>query len=500
MRREETTMNKCLLLLFASVIALGGCTLSPQYRRPAAPVSAAWPGGPAYTAAKIAADAPPAAAIPWRTFFTDERLRQLIGRALENNRDLRLAALNVVRARAIYGIQRAALYPAVDATADGSRQRVPADLTSDGHAKTAAQYDVNLGIFGWEIDFFGRIRSLKDQALESYLATEQARCSTQILLISSVAEAYLTLAADEENLTLAKTTLDTQTSAYQLIKRRYEVGVASQLDVNRAQTQVDTARGDVALYTQVAAQDRNALNLLVGMTQSLPNDMLSAGLASIVPPKAIYARIPSQVLLNRPDVLEAEHLLKAANANIGAARAALFPRIALTTSLGTASSELSGLFESGSGTWRFAPQIAMPVFDARLWSALKATKAEREIALARYEKAIQNAFRDVADTLAVQGTIDRRLDAQRSLVRAAAETYRLSDARYNKGIDSYLGVLDAQRSLYAAQQELVALRLTRLVNRARLYAALGGGVDGPVAGAGESLGAVPADTPRHAGK
>ena len=472
-------MGKMLFLMTGVLILVGGCSLAPPFMQPETPVPAAWPVGPAYKGIQSESDAPVAAETPWREFFTDERLQHVIGTSLENNRDLRLAALNVQRARAIYGIQRSAIYPAVDATASANLHRVPADLSNDGQSRTAEQYDVNLGIFSWEIDFFGRIRSLKDQALGAYLATEQARRGTQILIISAVADAYLTLAADQETLNLAQTTLEAQQAAYQLIKRRLEVGIASELDLNRAQIQVDIARGDRARYIQRVAQDQNALNFLVGTPTAVTDEMLAPNLADIEPFNKISAGISSEILLRRPDILQAEYLLKAANANIGAARASLFPRISLTTAMGTASSELSGLFNSGSGTWLFAPQAAMPVFDSRLWSALDATKAEKDIALAQYEKAIQSAFRDVVDTLAVQGTIDERLAAQHSLVRAAAETYRLSNTRYAKGIDNYLGVLDAQRSLYAAQQALVLLRLEKLANQVRLYAVLGGGLSKP---------------------
>jgi len=337
------------------------------------------------------------------------------------------------------------------------------------------RYAVNLSVISWEIDFFGRLRSLSERALEEFLATEQARRSAQILLVSEVAAAYLTLAADRENLQLAQTTLETQETAYHLIQRRYEVGLASELDLKRAQTPVDTARGDIARFTQLVAQDENALNLLAGYTSPGSVNLWPADLSGVTPPKEIAAGTSSDVLLKRPDVMAAENRLKAANANIGAARAALFPRIALTTSAGTVSGELSGLFKSGSETWSFAPQILMPIFDARLWSALDASKTEKEIVLVQYEKAIQTAFREVADALAVQGTVDRQVAAQQSLVAASAQTYRLSNARYVKGIDNYLSVLDAQRSLYAVQQGLVALRLAKLSNQTRLYAVLGGG-------------------------
>lgn len=463
-----------LLLMFAAFL-FAGCTMIPEYTRPAAPVPADWPSGLAYKETPSTQGAALAADLQWREFFPDERLQTVIEAALNHNRDLRLAALNVERARAIYGIQRAELFPALNATGSGSKERVAGVFTNNGDPMTVTRYGAALSVISWEVDFFGRLRSLSERALEEFLATEQARRSTQILLVSEVAAAYLTLAADRENLKLAETTLETQKAAYDLINRRYEVGLASELDLKRAQTPVDTARGDMARFTQRVAQDENALNLLVGYTSPEGIERLPPDLSAVAPFKAVAAGTSSDVLLKRPDVMAAENLLKAANANIGAARAALFPRIALTTSVGTVSSELSGLFKSGSGTWSFAPQALMPIFDARLWSALDATKTEKEIALAQYEKAIQTAFREVADALAVQGTVDRQIAAQQSLVAASAQTFNLSNARYVKGIDNYLGVLDAQRSLYAAQQGLVALRLTKLSNQTRLYAVLGGG-------------------------
>lgn len=467
-------MNKQrVFLLVGIVLFLGGCSLAPKYTQPKAPIPAEWPQGAAY---KTARAEPGAAAVPvlkWREFFTDQRLQKIIETALNNNRDLRLAALNVKKARALYGVQRAELFPAVNAVGAGSKQRVPADLSMTGKSMTQEEYGINLGVASWEIDFFGRIRSLKDRALEEYLATEEARRSAQIALVSEVARVYLTLAADRENLKLARSTLETQQGVYDLIRRQYEVGLATELDLRRAQTQVDAARGDVARFMQLVAQDQNALNLLAG--SPVPEDLLPSDLTSVSTPKNISPGLSSEVLLRRPDIMAAEHQLKAAYAFIGAARAAFFPRISLTTSLGTASDELSGLFSSGSDTWNFAPQAVLPIFDARVWAAWRVSKAEREIAITQYEKAIQTAFREVADALAVRGTINRQVSAQQSLVNALAETYRLSNKRYTKGIDSYLGVLDAQRSLFAAQQGLISLRLARLANQVRLYAVLGGG-------------------------
>ena len=465
--------KKLFSLLAVTAVLFTGCTLAPKYTRPEAPVPASWPSGPAYDNAQVPPGAPAAAGLKWREFFTDERLRKVIETALKNNRDLRVAALNMERARALYGIRRAELLPTVDADGSGSRQRVPADLSSGGKAATTTQYGVKLGISSWEIDFFGRIRSLKDAALQEYLATEQARRGAHLLLVSEVATAYLTFAADRENLGLARSTLETQQAAYRLIRKRIDAGLSNELDLRQAQTRVDAARVDAALYSRLAAQDENAMNLLVG--SKVPTEWLPDNLSLVSPTREISPGVSSEVLLRRPDILQAELLLKAADANIGAARAALFPRISLTTAFGTASSELSGLFKSGSESWNFSPQVVVPIFDARAWSALDAIKVEREIAVARYEKSIQAAFREVADTLAVRGTVEDQLSAQRSLVEAASETYRLSDLRYTKGIDSFLGVLDAQRSLYAAQQGLISIRLAKFASQVRLYEVMGGG-------------------------
>ncbi|HPC09273.1 MAG TPA: efflux transporter outer membrane subunit [Smithella sp.] len=469
-------MNKKIILLLVVMFFLAnGCTMAPQYSRPDAPVPSEWPTGPAYEETKPSPSVPAAMELPWREFIPDENLRKVIEAALNNNRDLRIAALNVERARAYYGIQRAELLPSVNAAGSMYKERIPADLSSTGSAYTAERYDVNLGIASWEIDFFGRIRNLKDAALEQYLATEEARRSAQIMLVSSIAQVYMALAADKEAFQLVTSTLKTQEDFYRLIKKRADVGMASELDLRRAQSQVDSARGDFARYTQLVAQDENALNLLVGSPVS--PELLPADLKNVTPPRDISAGLSSAALLSRPDILAAEHRLKGTNANIGAARAAFFPRITLTASAGTASDELSGLFKSGSGTWLFSPQIVVPIFDARTWSAYEVTKVEKEISIAQYEKAIQTAFREVADALAERGTVNQRLAAQLSLVDAMAVTYQLSEARYNKGIDSYLSVLDAQRSLYGAQQGLIMLRLAGINNLITLYKALGGGQD-----------------------
>jgi multidrug efflux system outer membrane protein len=467
--------TKAFLLLCGIAACTIGCTLAPRYARPTAPIPAEWPSGAAYEQSDSITHAPVPLDLNWREFFADEKLQQVIGMALTNNRDLRLAALNVELSRALYRIQRNELLPAVNALGSGGEQRSSADLTQPGRPRNTEQYDVSLGVVSWEIDFFGRIRSLKNRALQEYLATEQARRSAQTLLVSSVANAYLALAADRENLALAETTLQTQTAAYELVQRQFEVGLANKLSLRQAQTTMDAARRDIAHYTQLVAQDENALNLLAGA--SVPAELLPAELDRVHPPQEISPGLHSDILLRRPDVLQAENMLKAANADIGAARATLFPRISLTSALGTASDELSRLFKSGTDTWNYTPQAVMPIFDARIWSALKASKVQREIVVAQYEKAIQSAFREVADALAVRGTVEQQVAAQQSLVDALAETYQLARSRYEMGIDSYLGVLDAQRSLFAAQQGLVSLRLSKVISNVRLYAVLGGGGD-----------------------
>jgi outer membrane protein, multidrug efflux system len=465
-------MNRKRFFILAILMLLAaGCTMAPRYERPDTPAPKQWPKGAAYKEIKPENAAPLASALAWQEFITDERLRKIIDTALANNRDLRVAALNVEKARAMYGIGRASLLPSVNAAGSWYKG---ADLSSAGTAVTAERYDVNLGLTSWEIDFFGRIRSLKDNALEQYLATKQAGHSAQILLMSSVAQAYLTLAADKEALHLVSKTLTAQEASYKLFRKHYDVGMLSELDLKRAQSQVDMAKRDVARYTQLVAQDENALDLLAG--SPVGPELLPPDLSSVDIPKDISTGLSSELLLNRPDVLAAEHRLRAANANIGAARAALFPRISLTTSIGTASADLSGLFKSGSDVWTFAPQIVLPIFDPRIWYAYDVTKIEKEMSLAQYEKAVQTAFREVADALAVKGTISRQVAAQQSLVDALTTTHRLANARYTKGIDSYLAVLDAQRQLYGAEQVLIMLRLVQSNNFITLYQTLGGGI------------------------
>lgn len=459
--------------------ALAGCmNLAPSYERAAAPVPEQWPQGLAYGDAG-ATGTVAAADLNWREVFVDPALRQAIELALQNNRNLRVAALNIERARALYQVQRADLFPTVEASAAAQHQRTPPDLSQTGQAVTSRSYSAGVGFSAYELDLFGRIRNLNEQALQQFFATEEARRSTQISLVAEVANAYLGAAADAELLKLARDTLESQESSYKLAQRSHDLGVASALDLRQAQTSVEVARADVARYTRALAQDLNALSLLVGAP--LPDDVRPGQLAEqdlrwTDRLAELPAGVPSEVLQRRPDVLQAERQLQSANAAIGAARAAFFPRIALTASAGVASRSLSDLFQGSSRTWSFVPQVSLPIFDAgRNRANLDASKVERDIALAQYELSIQSAFREVSDALAARGTFGDQLSAQQALVDATGETYRLSQARYRSGVDSYLAVLDAQRSLYAAQQSLITLRLSRSANLVTLYKVLGGG-------------------------
>jgi multidrug efflux system outer membrane protein len=468
-------MKRKLLIVSTVLVALSGCAaMAPRYVRPAAPVPATWPAGAAYGTSDARPAGMPAADLSWVDYFTNESLRKVIGLALANNRDLRVATLNIERSRALYRIRQADLLPSVEATGGGSAARVPETLSGAGKAITTHRYDVGIGVSGYELDLFGRVGSLKERALEEYLATEQARRSVQISLVSEVAGQWLALAADRERLRLAGETLAGQEKSYELTRRRFEGGVSSELDLRQAQTSVDSARIDIARFTSLVAQDRNALELLAG--GPVPEALLPAQLDIATAMQDLAPGIPSEVLQRRPDILEAEGRLKGANANIGAARAAFFPRITLTTSIGLGSEQLGDLFKGGAGMWSFAPRITLPIFEGGANMAnLKVAETDRDILVAQYEKAIQGAFREVSDALAQRGTLGDQLAATQSLVDAASATRRLSDARYEKGVDSYLSVLDAQRTLYAAQQNLIAVRLARLANRVTLYKSLGGG-------------------------
>ncbi|MDR9754820.1 AdeC/AdeK/OprM family multidrug efflux complex outer membrane factor [Pseudomonas sp. SZMC_28357] len=464
-------MSKSLLSLAVAAFVLGGCSLIPDYQQPAAPVAAQYPQGPAYSPA----DAPNQAAAEqgWKQFFRDPALQQLIQTALENNRDLRVAALNIDAYAAQYRIQRADLFPAVSADGAGSRQRVPARLSQTGESGITSQYSATLGISAYELDLFGRIRSLSEQALQLYFATEEARRSTQLSLVANVANAYLTLQADKELLKLTQDTLGAFEESFKLTSRSAEVGVASALDLAQSRTSVENARAQLARYTRQVAQDENGLTLLLGtgLPSNLQTKPLADDLLSEVP-----AGLPSDLLQRRPDILQAEYNLKAANANIGAARAAFFPSISLTANAGTLSPDLSGLFKGGSGTWSFAPQISLPIFNAgSLRASLDYAKIQKEINVAQYEKSIQTAFQEVSDGLAARQTYNQQLQAQRDFVTANQDYYRLAERRYRIGVDSNLTFLDAQRQLFSAQQALITDRLAQLNSEVNLYKALGGG-------------------------
>ncbi|MGN7743280.1 efflux transporter outer membrane subunit [Pseudomonas sp. 22526] len=463
-------MIKFRWALVPALALLGGCiNLAPEYQRPEAPVAEQWLPGSKTSSGEAAAD------IHWQQFFTDSRLARLQTLALANNRDLRLASLNIEKAQAQYRIQRAALFPAIDAGVSGTHARTPASSSSSGVATTSHDYGAQLGLSSYELDVFGRLRNLKDEALEAYLSLAETRRSTQISLVAEVATAWLTLAADNELLRLAQETLRSQQATYELTQRSHALGGSSGLALAQAQTTVESARGDAAVYASQILQDRNALRLLVGSEISdelLPGASLqSAALLVRVPDE-----LPSSLLQRRPDVLAAEHTLKSANIDIGAARAAFFPSISLTANAGSASSALSGLFKAGSGAWTFAPSISLPLFDAGSNRAtLDAAKVEREIQVQTYQQTLQSAFKEVADALAERSTLDERLDAQQALTDASRKSFELADALYRGGSQSYLEALDAQRSLYSAQQDLISLRLAEQSNRVTLYKVLGGG-------------------------
>jgi multidrug efflux system outer membrane protein len=464
-------MRPRLISLVGAALALSGCTMIPKYARPEPPVPPSWPesaappaSGPGLAAAETR----------WEDLFTDQRLAGVIELALANNRDLRVAALTVEKMQAVYRIQRSPLFPTVGVLASGEKFRIPAKETDEGVAKTSTAFSVNLGTTSWELDLFGRIRSLKAGALEQYLATEQARRGAQISLVAAVAGDWLALAADTESLGLARATLEAQQSSYELLRRSREAGITSDLELSQAQTQVETARASLAAAAGRTAVDRSTLDLLAGTP--VPPDLLPDRLGDVAEARLLSPGLPSEVLLSRPDILAAEHRLKAANASIGAARAAFFPRISLTAAVGTMSSELSGLFGSGTGTWTFVPQIAAPLFTGGYNRAnLAAAKTDREIAVAQYERAIQGAFAEVSNGLALRTTLVAQREAQQALVDALAETYRLSEARFKAGIDSYLAVLVAQRSLFAGQLALINVRLAEQANLVTLYKVLGGG-------------------------
>jgi outer membrane protein, multidrug efflux system len=480
--------HRCGLLAGAFAAAaclLAACTLEPHYRAPPLPVPAQWPMPPGTAAAALNTLPGPApntgsiggtrnaVDIGWRDFFADPHLREIVAAALANNRDLRVAVLDIQLARSEYLVQRANSLPQIDASGSYTREKLPP--AEFGFPITAAYYQAGVALSSFELDLFGEVRSLNHAALERYFAQSQARRSTQLSLIAEVAQAYLTLVSDRQLLKLAEDTLRSQQSSYDITVKEHQHGQVSGLDVAQAETTVESARSDVARYEGNIAQDIDALDLLVGSqvdTSNVP-DALDARAFGIA---ALPAELPSTVLLRRPDVLQAEYTLRAANADIGAARAAFFPAINLTGNAGALSPQFSNLFSGGTGTWAYSPQISLPIFHGgQLFGNLAEAKVNRAIAVAQYEKAIQTAFREVADSLALTTTLEREREAEEALVNATGRAYELSRQRYKAGRDSYLDVLDSQRSDYSAQQSLIATELAQQENRVTLYNALGGG-------------------------
>lgn len=468
-------------LLAASLLT--GCDMAPRYVRPQLPVAPMLPAEVSQSGAapEGAVEAPDLA---WRDFFVEPRLREVIALALANNRDLRVALANVEQARALYRVQRADIFPTLGASGSATYQKMPGGIPNTGTGGGTAAggsgrsdiYSASIGVSAWEIDLFGRVRNLSRAALEQYLATAENRNAAQTALIAEVATAWLTMAADQDRLAIAQKTEQAAAQTLELTRARLAKGIASELDVRQAQTIFDQASVDIAQTTTLVAQDRNALDLLAGTTVSAA--MLPDGLGDR---NATLDRMPadlsSQILLRRPDIAAAEHQLRSANANIGAARAAFFPNISLTAAFGTLSLGLSGLFGDGSSFWSAAPSAALPIFDfGRNAGNLRYAEATRDAMVAQYERAVQSAFREVADALARRGTIDAQLTAQTSLRDAASGAYRLSEARFRSGIDPFLTTLDSQRALYGAEQNLVAARLIREANAVELYRALGGGL------------------------
>ena len=472
-------MTKPILFLLAGTVLLSGCNLAPKYERPTGAVPVTLPQGGIYPTAPT--DAVDVSRIGWRDFFLDDRLQRVIELGLANNRDLRIAAGNVLQARAQYRVQRSDLLPTVNASGTGTYTN---NVFGAGGANGATggstdieAYQATVGLSAFELDLFGRVRNLSRAAQEQVFASEEAQRSARISLIAEIANAWLTMAADSEQLRLSRGTLRTFEDTLRLTREQFRVGIGSELEVRQAETNYQGALNDIAVLETSIARDQNALNLLAGTTVPaalLPTDFGNAPMTR----DALPGDISSEVLLRRPDVLQAEHQLIAENANIGAARAAFFPTISLTATLGTLSTSLSGLFKDGTYTYNASPGIGLPLFDfGRRQGNLDYARASQQVAVATYERAIQTAFREVADALAQRGRIDEQLRAQTNRAEAARVAARLSDARYRSGVDSFLTTLIQQRTAYAAEQQLVGTRLTQASNLVELYRSLGGGIE-----------------------
>ena len=493
-----------LFLIALSAAVLSACSLAPRYERPEAPIAGQWPqkiagdsqeelqsgvvkaaspmqnmtiNGTVQIAKKDSATSVSnvAADIPWHDFFTDSQLQKIIAAALENNRDLRIAILNVQKAQDQYRIRRDIFLPSIDGSAFASRQRTPASISPTGAAEVGNEFHVGLGAAAFEIDLFGHLQSLKDAALAQYLGLEESRKAAQISLIAAVATAYFTQRADQDSYDLAQANSKSATSFYELVKQRFDVGTASAIDLYQAETQRETARTALSQREQQLAQDKNLLTLLVGdkTLNVLPEAQFNPQAITVNLP----AGLPSDLLMHRPDILAAEQQLKAANANIGAARAAFFPTITLTGSFGTSSSALNGLFKTGSSAWDVMPNISLPIFDAgRNWANLDAVKTDQKIAVAQYEKTIQTAFREVADALAARAALTEQANAQQALIDAASNNYALIGQRYQLGAANELDYQTAQQQFNTMKQNQIQVDLARLNNWVSLYKALGGGL------------------------
>jgi outer membrane protein, multidrug efflux system len=462
-------MRKLITFSAIGIAVFAGCTMTPNYKRPESPESDKWPSAEMGKGATVSD-------VGWQDFYKDEKLQKVISLALENNRDMRVAALNVEKLRAQYRMQRANLLPEVSATGAETKTRTPGDLTSSGSPVTSDQYSVKAGVTSWEVDLFGRVRSLNAQALETYLASEATRESVRISLIAEVVDQYLARISFAEDLRIARDNLAAVEKSRDLTLEIRKIGRNSDLDVQSALAEVESARASVASYERQLAAADNALALVVGC--ALPEELLSDAplLENITLAGDLSAGLPSGLLTRRPDIMAAEHTLKAANANIGAARAAFFPKIALTGSYGTASADLNGLFKSGSEAWTFAPTISVPIFSGGANKAsLDAAKIEKRIEIASYEKAIQTAFREVSDVLVSAEPLKREMEADRAQVAAQQRRLDLATERYKAGLDSYLVVLTAQQAYFSAQKSLVAARLALIENRVTFYKVLGGG-------------------------
>lgn len=454
-------MRKSAISTIALTLMSGACSFIPQLDPIRSPVSAQFPGK---TGGEVSAD------IAWQKFFTDPRLRKIVETALANNRDLRIATLNVEQSRAQYGISRSELFPNLNGSASGERKRIIAN----GSSQTSSNYDVSVGLVSYELDLFGRVRSLNSAALESYFASDAARVSAQISLVAEVANQYLSLRALEEQIELSQQTYDGFNTAYDIIKQRYDSGTVSELDLSAMDVQRQTAKSDLAAFRQRSHELNNALVFLAG--GSLPANLPKGRSLDEVLVADVRAGVSSELLYRRPDIREAEHQLRSANANIGAARAAFFPSVTLTASGGVSSSSLSKLFSNGTGTWLFSPSVNVPIFDGgRNQANLEYAEAGKKIQIATYEKSIQTGFREVADSLAARSGLAERISATESLVAAQQKRTDLATSRYEKGVDGYLEALTATLDLFTAKQTLIQLRMSRAVNSVNLYKALGGG-------------------------